>query len=57
MRKLGYTDVRPLLGGITAWRDVGYPVVSLRRSGETVVTTTGLATNVLAEKAENIPSA
>ena len=57
MRKLGYTDVRPLLGGITAWRDAGYPVVSLRLSGETVATTTGLATSVLAETAEKVPSA
>jgi rhodanese-related sulfurtransferase len=23
----GYTDVRPLVGGMNAWRDKGYPLV------------------------------
>ena len=31
MRKLGFTDVRPLLGGIDAWREAGHPVSPLIR--------------------------
>ncbi|MBB4654270.1 membrane protein DedA with SNARE-associated domain/rhodanese-related sulfurtransferase [Xanthomonas sp. F14] len=29
MRERGYGDVRPLLGGLDAWRDAGHPVTSL----------------------------
>ncbi|NIJ78238.1 membrane protein DedA with SNARE-associated domain/rhodanese-related sulfurtransferase [Xanthomonas campestris] len=29
MRERGYRDVRPLLGGLDAWRDAGHPVTSL----------------------------
>ncbi len=29
MRERGYRDVRPLLGGLDAWRDAGRPVTSL----------------------------
>ncbi|WP_349657484.1 DedA family protein/thiosulfate sulfurtransferase GlpE [Xanthomonas sp. 10-10] len=29
MREHGYRDVRPLLGGLDAWRDAGHPVTSL----------------------------
>ncbi len=29
MRERGYRDVRPLLGGLDAWRDAGHPVKSL----------------------------
>ncbi|MEA9677176.1 DedA family protein/thiosulfate sulfurtransferase GlpE [Xanthomonas campestris pv. raphani] len=29
LRERGYRDVRPLLGGLDAWRDAGHPVVSL----------------------------
>lgn len=57
LRRLGYTDVRPLLGGITAWRDAGYPVVSLRRVGAAAATTIGLASNIPARTPEDVPSA
>ncbi len=29
LRKQGYNDVRPLLGGLNAWRDAGHPVIAL----------------------------
>ncbi|MGQ3469509.1 thiosulfate sulfurtransferase GlpE, partial [Xanthomonas campestris] len=29
LRERGYRDVRPLLGGLDAWRDAGHPVATL----------------------------
>ena len=34
MRKLGFTDVRPLLGGIDAWREAGHPVSPIAQPGQ-----------------------
>ncbi len=34
MRKLGFADVRPLLGGIDAWREAGYPVLPIARPSQ-----------------------
>jgi membrane protein DedA with SNARE-associated domain/rhodanese-related sulfurtransferase len=38
MRKLGFADVRPLLGGIDAWREAGYPVLPIARPGKAAAT-------------------
>ena len=34
MRKQGFADVRPLLGGIDAWRKAGHPVSPILRPGQ-----------------------
>ena len=34
LRKLGFADVRPLRGGIDAWREAGHPVSPLIRPGQ-----------------------
>ena len=34
MRKLGFADARPLLGGIDAWRKAGHPVSPIVRPGK-----------------------
>ncbi len=34
MRELGFADVRPLLGGIDAWREAGHPVLPIAPPGQ-----------------------
>lgn len=52
MRKLGFADVRPLLGGIDAWREAGHPVSPLPRPGRPA---SELATNDLVQMSATFP--
>ncbi len=52
MRKLGFADVRPLLGGIDAWREAGHPVSPLVRPGKA---TGELAANDLMQMSATLP--
>lgn len=57
MRKLGYADVRPLLGGIDAWRDAGHSVAPLLRSDKAAIAVTNLPVDAETKTAEIAPSA
>lgn len=52
MRKLGFADVRPLLGGIDAWRAAGHPVLPIVRPGKAAI---GLAANDLIRMSATLP--
>ncbi len=54
MRRLGFADVRPLLGGIDAWREAGHPVSPLARPGRAAGE---LAANDLMQMSATLPGA